>query len=384
MPENERQAALREAKIIVIKIGSAVLTGSDDLNYDAIASIAGQAAYLMRDLGKKTVLVSSGAVAAGKAALKAKGVVRFPNYKVAKHAIAAVGQSLLMRAWNNAFAPYDILTAQVLLTRDDLRSRQRFLTATDTFKDMLAWNVAPIVNENDAVSVSDLKFGDNDSLASLLVNLLEADLLINLTSAPGVMDKDPNRYADAVVLDKIDNIGRIDIDSMCGDKTELGSGGMRSKLLSARRAAQIGAPTLILPGREENILFKAFSGDGDGYGTWIRPLENAIPRRKFWLAYQSDPAGVVEIDEGAADALLYKGKSLLPGGVRKTEGNFEKGALLRVVYDGQTLGAGFSNYDSERLRKICGLKRHEIAAILGVAKYPDVIHRDNLLLDAAL
>ncbi|MDE5832891.1 MAG: glutamate 5-kinase, partial [Desulfovibrio sp.] len=267
---------------------------------------------------------------------------------------------------------------------DDLRSRRRFQFATSTFLQMLAWDLLPIVNENDTVSTSELKFGDNDSLASLLVNLAEADLFVNLTSAKGVMDKDPASHPDAKILERIDDIAKLDIDAISGEKTELGSGGMRSKLLAARRVAQLGTPTLILPGRERRVLEKAFSGDFPSMGTWVAPQAQAIPRRKFWLAYQSDPAGVAEIDDGAAEALLHKGTSLLPGGVKSVYGDFEKGALLRVVHNGQTLGAGFSNYSSDDLRKIRGLKRHEIAAILGIAKYPDVIHRDNLLLDAAL
>ena len=382
MSDSARRAALSDAKIIVVKIGSAVIANKDSLNYEAMADLAAQIADLALYKSKKIVLVSSGAVAAGKAVLKTRGIEKFPNYKDAKRAIAAVGQSLLMQAWNNAFSPYGIITGQVLLTRDDLRSRSRFHTATATFLEMLSWNALPIVNENDTVSVSELRFGDNDSLASLLVNLTEADLLINLTSAPGVMDKDPGQYSDARVLSSIPDIASLDLDAICGQKTELGSGGMYSKLLAARRIAQIGAPTLILPGKEARVLERAF--ENDDLGTWIAPSERAIPRRKFWLAYQSEPAGVVEIDDGAAEALAHKGKSLLPGGIKSAEGNFEKGALLRVSHNGQTLGAGFSNYDSETLKKISGLKRHEIAAILGQARYPDAIHRDNLLLDAAL
>ena len=217
-------------------------------------------------------------------------------------------------------------TAQVLLTRDDLRARQRFLNARNTFAELLQWRVLPIVNENDTVSVSELKFGDNDCLASLLVNLTGADLFVNLTSSPGVLAANPQRQPDAPVMDHIDDVAALDLSQLCGGKTSVGTGGMYSKLLAARRAAQIGVPTLILPGREPDVLARVFDAaalEAAGGtptatpGTWVRPAGHAIPRRKFWLAYQSEPAGNVTVDAGAAQALLRKGGSLLPGGVRR-------------------------------------------------------------------
>lgn len=377
-----RKAMLTGAKTLVIKVGSAVLADACGLNLNSIASLAEQIAWLRND-GRRVVLVSSGSVAAGKAALRERGKTEFANYDRARHAIAAIGQSLLMRAWNDAFAPRNILTGQVLLTRDDLRLRNRFQIAAATFSEMLAWNVLPIVNENDTVSTSELKFGDNDFLASLLVNLTEADLFINLTSAPGVFNANPDVNPQAEVMACIESIATLDIDGLCGLKTGLGSGGMRSKLLAARRVAQLGVPTLILPGRSPNVLIDAFNNKTSA-GTWIHANKKSIPRRKFWLAYQSEPAGAVEIDNGAAEALLTQGSSLLPGGIAKVAGEFAKGALIQVTHDNQNLGVGFSNYSSDELKKISGLKRHEVAAILGKARYPDVIHRDNMLLDASI
>lgn len=376
------RADLDKARLIVVKVGSAVLADKSSLNYDAISSLAAQITELYKS-GRKIVLVSSGAVAAGKTVLRSIGKTEFANYARARHAIAAVGQSLLMEAWSRAFAPEGIITAQVLLTRDDLRSRPRFQTAASTFRDMLEWGVIPVVNENDTVSVSDLKFGDNDFLASLLVNLVEADLFINLTSAPGALDKNPDEHPDAKVMETVRDIGKLDPDVLCGAKTASGSGGMRSKLMAARRVAQLGVPTLILPGREKNIIARAFSGR-ENPGTWVCAEARVIPRRKFWLAYQSEPAGTLEIDEGAAKALLFEGRSLLPGGITRVTGDFPAGAPVRVSGNGQSLGVGFSAYASSDLAKIVGRKRHEVAAILGIAKYPDVIHRDNLLLDAAI
>lgn len=200
-----------------------------------------------------------------------------------------MGQGQLMRAWDEVFRAYDFPTSQVLLTRDDLRARQRFLNARNTFAELMDWGVLPIVNENDTVSVSELKFGDNDCLASLLVNLIGADLYINLTSAPGVYAANPQEVPDAGILECVEDVAGLDLGRMCGGKTSVGTGGMYSKLQAARRAAQLGVPTLILPGREADVLARAFAGEA--VGTWVRPEEHAIPRRKFWLAYQSDPAG---------------------------------------------------------------------------------------------
>ncbi len=400
----ERRQLLTRARCIVVKVGSAVLADADGLDAGVLASLAAQMAAVRAAVpqggqggtepvppvpARRVVLVSSGAVAAGRAALGARGMDARGRDLAARQAAAAVGQGLLMRAWDRAFRPFGSATAQVLLPRDDLRSRPRFLNARNTFAELLRWGVLPIVNENDTVSVSELKFGDNDCLASLLVNLVGADLFINLTSARGVCAHDPQADPHAPVLARIEDVARLDLGRLCGAKTAAGTGGMRSKLMAARRAAQLGVPTLILRGREPEALARAFglSGADDGTvpsGTWVCPARHAIPRRKFWLAYQSEPAGSVIVDAGAAAALMREGSSLLPGGVREVSGAFPKGALVRVEHEGRPLGVGLTNYSAADLRKIMGLKRHEVAAILGDAHYPDVIHRDNLLLDAAI
>ena len=419
--QQERARVLSQARVVVVKVGSAVLTDASGLNSQVLEGLAAQLAFL-RDLpltgedaasagqpepaphatdasapaqgARRIVLVSSGAVAAGRAALASRGRAVEPTGLSARQAAAAVGQGQLMQTWDKVFLAHGMPTAQVLLTRDDLRARQRFLNARNTFAELLQWGVLPIVNENDTVSISELKFGDNDCLASLLVNLVEADLFINLTSSSGVLAADPQKYPDAPVMDHIDDVAALDLGQLCGGKTSVGTGGMYSKLLAARRAAQLGVPTLILPGREPAVIGRAFAAAGAcsapaGHepfdrGTWVRPAHHAIARRKFWLAYQSDPAGSVHVDDGAARALLHKGGSLLPGGVRAVEGGFQCGGLVRVLHNGESIGVGLSNYSAPDLKKIMGLKRHEVAAILGDAHYPEVIHRDNLLLDAAI
>ena len=403
----ERQRVLREARRVVVKVGSAVLTGPQGLDRAVIENLVMQLACLMQSAQegtqpaltansfqpKQVVLVSSGAVAAGRAALRARAehqgeVPPDTTGMAGRQGAAAVGQSRLMQHYDLAFAAHGLVSAQVLLTRDDLRSRQRFLNARNTFAELLSWGVIPVVNENDTVSVQELKFGDNDCLASLLVNLVEADLFINLTSAAGVMGSNPQQDPHAAILPCIEAVGQLDLDSMCGGKTSVGTGGMYSKLLAARRVAQLGAPTLILPGRQPDIILRALAQHEDEtlLGTWVRPEAHAISRRKFWLAYQSDPAGTIRVDTGAAEALTRKGSSLLPGGVCGVEGNFQRGGLVRVVDNTQdsSLGVGLSNYSAAELKRIMGLKRHEVAAILGDAHYPEVIHRDNMLLDAAV
>jgi glutamate 5-kinase len=230
--------------------------------------------------------------------------------------------------------------------------------------------------------VQELRFGDNDCLASLLLNLVEAELFVNLTTAGGVYAADPQRKPDAGLLPCVERVRELKLDEVCGAKTSLGTGGMYSKLLAARRAAQLGVPTLILPGREARVITRAFAGEE--CGTWVRPEAQSVSRRKYWLAYQSDPQGEIEVDEGAAKALLERGSSLLPGGVCRVEGNFQPAALVRVHIRGRTLGVGLTNYSAADLRRIMGRPRIEVAALLGDAHYPEVMHRDNMLLDAAV
>lgn len=377
-----RESVLERARSVVVKVGSAVLTTPEGLNQPVLRNLVAQIHHLARS-GRRVTLVSSGAVAAGRTALagtdlKVEGVA-------AKQAAAAIGQGRLMREYEDAFATHGMICAQVLLTRDDLRSRIRFMNARNTFGRLLDWGVVPVVNENDTVAVQELKFGDNDALASLLLNLVEGDLFVNLTSTGGVLAENPLTASDPAaipLLDAIDDIQHLDLDALCGGKTSVGTGGMYSKLLSARRAAQLGVPTLILPGRVPDILDRAFRGEA--VGTWVRPADHHVSRRKYWLAYQSDPQGLVRVDEGAERALCEEGRSLLPGGVRAVEGCFGPGALVRVCAGERALGVGLSNYSAADLRRIMGLRRHEVAAILGDAHYPEVIHRDNLLLDAAV
>ncbi len=379
--QEERDATLRDARCVVVKVGTAVLSNGRDLNLDVLDNLVEQLSVLSGQ-GRRVGLVSSGAVGAGRTALR-----KLPGAPEAvglsgKQAAAAVGQGRLMHLYDNAFSRRGLLTAQVLLTRDDLKSRTRFLNIRNTFSELLSWGVIPVVNENDTVSVNELKFSDNDNLSSLLVNPLEADLFVNLTSIGGVLDANPLENPEARIMPCIEDIRALNLDALCGGKSAEGTGGMYSKLLSAHRVAQLGVPTAILPGREADVITRLFAGET--LGTWVRPERRTVSRRKYWLAYQADPQGTLVLDAGAADAVRHHGKSLLPGGITDVQGGFEAGALVRLVFGHETVGVGLSNYNAADLLRIKGLKRHEVAAILGDAHYPEVVHRDNLLLDAAL
>jgi len=376
-----RQEAINNAKCIIIKVGSAVLTNEHGLAEDVLENLVQQIAHLHQK-GYKICLVSSGAVAAG------RKVLENTNHKIeglaGKQGAAAIGQSRLMRAYEDAFAKHNLICAQVLLTRDDLRSRERFLNAKNTFQQLLQWNTIPIVNENDTVVIRELKFGDNDSLASLLTNLIEANLSINLTSTLGVLSENPltSTLKEIPTIHTIEKIENLDLSSLCGGKTSVGTGGMYSKLLAAKRTAQLGVPTLILPGKEKDVIIRAFNAEH--IGTWVCPSQKHISRRKYWLAYQSEAQGAVHVDKGASEALILSGKSLLPGGIISVDGNFGIGALIHIMFNDKSIAVGLTNYCATELRKIKGLKRLEVAAILGNAHYSEVIHRNNLLLNAAL
>ncbi len=375
--QEERRRIVAGARRIVIKVGSAVLTCPEGLDLRVVGRLVDQVAAL-HDRGMEIVLVTSGAVAAGRAVL-GQGACACV---VHKQAASAVGQSRLMHAYDEAFARFGKISAQVLLTKDDLRRRERFLNARNTMTELLQWKVIPVVNENDTVAVEELKFGDNDALSVMVANLVGADLVVNLTSAAGVFDDNPQDNPQAQPLTCIEDIDVLPIASICRGKTQAGTGGMRSKLLAARRAARLGIPTLIVSGREKFALERVFSGEE--LGTWVRPRRN-LSGRKFWLAYHLDPAGVVRVDAGAARALRERGKSLLAAGVVGVEGQFGVGALVKVLDpEGRTVGVGLTNFKASELRRIQGLNSAQIEAILGTCPHPEVIHRDNLVLDETL
>ncbi len=379
--QGERDQILSRARRVVVKIGSAVLATEQGVDTQVLEHLVSQLAGL-HERGLEILLVSSGAVAAGRPV--ARGLVgQGANSLTQKQAMAAIGQSRLMHAYDQAFSRFDKVTAQILLTRDDLRSRERFLNARNTLTTLLGWKAIPVLNENDTVAVQELKFGDNDSLAALVVNAVEADLFVNLTSAQGVFDDNPLLNPDARLLPCVENIGDLQIDSLCRGKSSAGTGGMESKLRAARRAAQLGVATVIAPGKAPCVLETIFAGKQ--VGTWVLPEAKPIAHRKFWLAYNLDAKGSLVVDAGAKEALLKKGKSLLPAGILRVEGRFGVGALVRILDEhGAALGVGLCNYTHTELKKVLGQKSAGVRKILGDMAHFEAVHRDNMLLDAAL
>lgn len=375
----QRRQVMSDARRIVVKVGSAVLAGPKGVDEAVVAGLSEQIAGLAV-AGRQVLLVSSGAVAAGREVLGEKYDRSLLPHR---QAASAIGQSRLMHAYDQEFARHGRIAAQVLLTRDDLDNRERYLNLRHTLATLFDLGAVPVVNENDSVAVSELVYGDNDCLGGLLVGAIGAELFVNLTSAKGVFAENPDEHPDAAPMEVIEDIAGLDLDAMCGAKTTLGTGGMYSKLLAARRVAQLGVPTLILAGREPGALTRALAGEN--VGTFVSAGCKPIPRRKFWLAYHHEPQGTLAIDDGAVRALREKGKSLLPAGIVDVGGEFPVGSMVRVTtVSGESVGVGLSNYAAEDLRKIMGLKSSRIAQVLGEAAYAEAVHRDNLLLDAAI
>ncbi len=374
-----RRQVMAQARRVVIKVGSAVLAGASGVDAAVVASLAEQIAGLVGQ-GRRVLLVSSGAVAAGREVL---GERYNPASLPHRQAASAIGQSRIMHAYDQEFARHGRIAAQVLLTRDDLDNRERYLNLRNTLSTLFDLGAVPVINENDSVAVTELVYGDNDCLAGLLVGTVGAELFVNLTSARGVFAQNPDEHPEAEPMACIENIGSLDLDAMCGAKTTLGTGGMHSKLLSAKRVAQLSVPTLILAGREPGSLTRAFAGEA--VGTFVMPEQKPIARRKFWLAYHHEPQGTVVVDDGAARALRQNGKSLLPAGIVDVSGDFPVGSMVRIAdVSGAVVGVGLSNYAASDLRKIMGLKSSRIAQVLGEATYPEAVHRDNLLVDPAM
>ena len=370
-----RKDIIKKTRRIVIKIGSAVLAGEGYDGVDeSIFSRLAKDVLCIKDK-REIVVVSSGAIAIGMKRLGLKEKVKsIPE----KQAVAAIGQGSLMAIYEKVFSPLKIRVAQVLLTHDDLSDRHRFLNAKNTLQTLLEYNAIPIINENDTVAVDEIKFGDNDNLSALVTNLVEADLLVILTDINGLYNKDPKINKDAELIPVVDDIDKF-ISAAGRTSGIYGTGGMQTKLDAAKKAAHFGVPTIVANGRERNILKKIFSGDD--IGTLFLPMEERLTSRKHWLAFSTRPAGSLILDDGAKNALLKKGKSLLSSGITGIEGSFDSGdAVSCVSPSGKEFARGIVNYSSEEIKRIKGLKTTEIEKALGYKYFDEVIHRDNLVI----
>lgn len=368
----ERKLAAR-ARLVVVKIGSGVLTGPAGLNTAVIQGIADQVSQA-RASGRRFVIVSSGAVAAG---FMKMGFDSRPQTVLEKQACAAIGQASLVLAWETAFAVGGGKTAQVLLTADDLANRRRYLNASNTLATLLKWNVIPIVNENDTVVVKEIKLGDNDTLAGQVSLLLGADLMVNLTDIDGLYDRDPRRDENARLIPLVRSVTRK-IESMASATPgAIGAGGMHTKVRAARQAAQRGVPTIIASGKGERALLDIL--EGREVGTLFMPADHKIRSRKGWIAFSSKVKGSVSVDAGAVRALSQKGKSLLPSGLTGVSGRFGQGEAIEVLGpDGTQAAIGLTNYSAEELTKLLGCQTCDIASRLGYKTADEVIHRDNM------
>ncbi|MFP5348486.1 MAG: glutamate 5-kinase [Gammaproteobacteria bacterium] len=372
MPNN--RAALRRARRIVVKIGSALLTdGGQRLDTRAIATWVEQLAGLHR-AGIEIAIVTSGAVAAG---MQRLGRSTRPHALYELQAMAAVGQMGLVRAYEAAFETHGIQAAQVLLTHDDLTHRQRYLNARSTLRALLDFRVVPVINENDTVATEEIRFSDNDTLAALVANLVEADVLLILTDQKGLFERDPRQDPTAPLVQE-GMAGDARLLAMAGGSGSLGRGGMRTKLLAAEKAARSGAATVIASGREANVVPRLLNGDP--IGTYLQPAQTRMAARKQWLAGQLVVRGRLAIDAGAVKAIREAGKSLLPIGVKAVDGNFGRGEIVACVdAAGAEVARGLINYSADDARRIIGHASDEIESILGYVDEPELIGRDNMV-----
>ena len=373
---NIRKSTLQHVKKVIIKIGSAVLTGEDGLDLQIIEQLVDEIAELTKQ-GYQIVVVTSGAIASGKHRMGIAGPLKsMPQ----KQAAAAIGQGRLMRVYSNAFGKHSLYVAQILLTMSDLTDRKRFLNVRNTLSTLMEWGVIAIINENDSVAVDEIKFGDNDHLAAMIANITEAHLLINLTSTDGLYDKNPALSKKAKVIPLVEDITDEIEAAATADTSSVGMGGMKSKVMAARKVTAFGIPYIIVPGKEKGILQAVMAGKDKG--TLFLPKSEHLTSRKCWIAFTLRSRGKLIIDEGASAAICEHGKSLLPSGIIGVEGNFDVGDPVTCVdQNGAQRAKGLVNYGSQEIQKIMGLKSSKIEQVLGRKDYDEVIHRDNMAVE---
>ncbi|MBS1146536.1 MAG: glutamate 5-kinase, ProB-related [Proteobacteria bacterium] len=366
---------VKEARRIVVKVGSSLVTADGrGLDHAALARWAEQIAALTEQ-GKEVVLVSSGAIAEGIARL---GWSKRPKAVNELQAAAAVGQMGLVQAYESIFRTHGLHAAQVLLTHEDLADRTRYLNARSTLRTLLELNVVPIINENDTVATDEIRLGDNDTLGALVTNLIEADCLIILTDQTGLYTADPRRDVTATLVSDA-HAGDPELERMAGGAgSSVGTGGMLTKILAAKRAARSGAHTVICSGREDRVLLRLAAGEA--IGSQLVARQAPLAARRQWLADHLQLHGGVVLDDGAVRALRDEGKSLLPVGVKSVVGEFERGEVVAVIdISGREIARGLANYSASEARRIAGKPSGAIESELGYMDEPELIHRDNLV-----
>jgi glutamate 5-kinase len=367
-------ALIAPLRRLVVKVGSAVLSDPNGLRPDVIADLARQIDAIMRD-GREVVLVTSGAIAAGRARLG-----RRASTIAERQAAAATGQIELMRQWAKAFDAHGRTIAQILLTHQDLAERKRRLNAIHTIESLFAAGAIPVVNENDTVAVEEIRMGDNDVLSSLVAGMVQAGLLVILSDIPGVLTGDPRTRLDARLIPLITDPETGMRGLVAESAGPLGTGGMATKIKAARQAARAGISVIIAPGREPDMLTAALDPSRE-VGTLIIPARRRLPGRKHWIAFALRPIGAISLDRGAADALRSKGRSLLASGIREVRGEFASGDCVSLLdSDGVEFGRGLVNYPAADVLKVKGMRSQEIPRVLGYKVADEIVHRDNFVL----
>lgn len=371
-----RKEILKRTGRVIIKVGSAVLTLPDGkLNEAAFRGLALAVAGLRRK-GIEAAIVTSGAIAAGMGKL---GFDKRPKSIPEKQAAAAAGQSSLMERYEKVFAAHKLNVAQVLLTHDDLSSRHRYLNARNTLFTLLSYGLIPVINENDTVVVDEIKFGDNDNLSALVAGLIDADLLLILTDTEGLYDKDPRTHADAVLMPLVEKIDSQIEHIAGGAGSFIATGGMITKIHAAKKASAIGVPTIIASGKDMANVARVFAYERTG--TLFLSRSDKLTSRKHWIATVLKPKGKIVVDDGAKEALISKGKSLLPTGIAGAEGDFGIGdAVLLEDGKGGKFAQGLAGYSHAEILLIMGHRSSRIGEILGYKYCDEVIHRDDLVI----
>jgi len=369
------KSLLQNSKIFVVKVGSSLVTqGGEGLDRAAIKAWVAQISELVKQ-GTQVILVSSGAVAEG---MQRLGWKKRPVEVHELQAAAAVGQMGLIQTYESCFAEHGLHTAQILLTHEDLVDRKRYLNARTTLKTLLDLNVIPIINENDTVVTDEIRFGDNDTLAALVANLMEVDALVLLTDQQGLFSADPRKDKYATFIN-FETAGNAALEQMAsGAGTKVGTGGMLTKILAAKRAANAGVHTIIASGLERNVLLRLY--EGEAIGTHLKSTKTKTVAKKQWLADHLRTDGKLVLDDGAIHALKTDGKSLLSIGVKETIGHFGRGDVVACIdVTGKEIARGIVNYNSQETSRIKGHASQQIEQILGYVEEPELIHRDNLV-----
>ena len=370
-----RQEVIALAHTVVVKVGTNVLTRPDGALEPARVQALADQLHRLRASGRKVALVSSGAIGAGMGRL---GLGARPTDLRQLQACAAVGQTFLMRAYEDCLAKHGIPTAQLLLTAGDFDSRTRYLNARNTILTLFEWGCLPIINENDTVSVAEIRFGDNDHLAALVTNLLQAPLLILLSVVEGLYTADPKTDPNAGLVRTVPFIDAEVLNRAGASRSALGSGGMRSKLRAARLATSAGESVLRASGERPDVLDALFRAEP--VGTLFLPHNTTMPAWKRWLGYAARPRGRFVVDAGARQAVQAQGRSLLPIGVLQVVGTFHKGDVVALCdADGVEFARGLTNYSSTAAERLRGLRSEQIRATVGELPYEEIVHRDNLV-----